>query len=186
MQTLKLTILLSVLTTITALPLFAQDTENKPVREVGFGTYNLSNNFALIYKKELEENKYRRYDASVGFMYANLSSGSNDEVSIASFSFTLSTENRRYLNDKFKFVHGLFYGVHISSTSQNDQSTVRLGPNVGYQLGVQYDINEQFYIGATTFPGIRTELSFSEGEVWFSGVNLSFSPTAEVSLLYRF
>ncbi|WPP49365.1 hypothetical protein [Catalinimonas niigatensis] len=186
MNTLKLAALLLVLGTVIALPLSAQDSEDKPIREIGVGTYNLSNNFNLIYKKELEENKYRRYDASVNFNFNKSNNDPNAEQVNTSFSFTLSTENRKYLNEKFKFVHGLFYGLGISLYSINDQMQTRINPQAGYQLGVQYDINDQFYVGAATFPGVSLGLSFDDNDAWISHAGLSFSPAAEVSVIYRF
>lgn len=186
MNILKPTVLLLVLGTMMALPLSAQTTQDRPPREVGFGTYSFSNNFNLIYKREMQENKYRRYDVSVNFNYTKPDFNPNYEQVNASISFTISTENRNYLNDKFKFVHGLFYGLGFSLNSNSGLTTTNLGPRAGYQLGVQYDINDQFYVGATTFPGVSLGLSFDDNDTWLSSAGFSFSPAAEVSVLYRF
>lgn len=185
-NTLKCAFLLIVLTATVAFPLHAQESEVKPVREIGLGTSNFTGNFNLIYKKQLEEDKYRRYDASINFDYRKPTNDPNTELGSTTLTFRLGTENRKYLDDKFKFVHGFFYGGGISLTFVNNHTEGRIMPLAGYQLGFQYDISDQLYIGATTFPAISATVNFDSNETWISNVALDFYPTAELSLLYRF
>lgn len=188
-NTLKFAFLLIVITTIAAYPLHAQDNEDKPLREIGLGSRDLTGNFNFIYKKALEENKYRRYDASFTIVYFDENSISNPyslNTLVTDISFTLGTENRKYIDDKFKFVHGFYYGGGIKMYFQEDNTLVELNPKFGYLLGVQYDINDQFYIGATTFPGITTGISISSEDVYISNVVVGFNTIAELSVLYRF
>lgn len=175
---------------ITGTSLQAQEIVEKPIREVGIGTSNLSNDFRLIYKKQIEEAKYRRYDISIGLGYSNFGRGFNSGVGYTYLSLRIATEKRNYINDKFKFVHGIYYGASTSasifSIQQNDSISAKVIPVVGYQLGFQYDINDKFYIGATTFPGINAEFSVADDEIWLSNLSLRFVQTAELSVLYRF
>ncbi|MDF9795085.1 hypothetical protein OKW21_000348 [Catalinimonas alkaloidigena] len=188
-NTLKSTFLLLIVMLVAAYPIHAQENEDKPVREIGIGSSNLSSNFSFIYKKELEENKYKRYDAFFSMVYLDRRSTSNSyllSTLVTDISFTLGTENRKYINDKFKFVHGFYYGGGIKMYFQEGNTVVELIPEFGYLLGVQYDINDQFYIGATTFPGIITDISLNSEDVHISKVMVGFTTIAELSLLYRF
>jgi hypothetical protein len=162
------------------LPLYAlaQDTENTPTREVGITSSRLMNNFGLVYKKELSENRYRVYS---GQFDLNLSFAENSFSSLFT-SFSVGTENRKYLNEKIKFVRGPAYGLGLLISGENATS---LTPFFNYQLGIQYDINEMIYLGVSSFPTVSL-LILPEAETPISFLNVNASFNAQLSVVFRF
>lgn len=152
------------------------DTDNQSVRELGVGVRNFSEDFSLIYKKQIGENKYRRYDGS-------LSLALNSDRRFLGMSFSIGTEKRKYLDEKLKFVRGPGFGLSVLSDFEEGGLT-RFIPFINYQLGIQYDIKENFYVGASTFPNFT--LNISSDEEFPLGFGLNANLSAQVSAIFRF
>lgn len=159
------------------LQLKAQETDNGPIREIGAGLRNFSDDFSLIYKEQIGENKYRRYSGS-------LSLAVGGEVNFMGISFSLGTENRVFLDDQLKFVHGLGYGLSLQTNFETESGGLNsITPFVNYQLGIQYDIKDNFYVGASTFPSFI--LIFNSAQDYPTAV-LNVNLSAQVSAIFRF
>lgn len=155
----------------------AQEDTEAPTRELGLASSNLTNDFSLIYKKELSENRYRVFDGELNLNVVFVESSSSSFFT----SFSLGTENRKYLNEKIKFVRGPNYGLGLFVA----EAGVSFMPFFRYQLGVQYDVNEMIYLGVSTFPTASLRIQTAE-ETPISSLNINGSFNAQLSAIFRF
>ena len=170
-----LAILIFILCIVSVKPTKAQETNESPIQEIGVGVRNFSENFSLIYKRQIDEHKYRRYGGSL-----SLSAG---EVAFLNISFSIATEKRKFLNDQLKFVRGLGYGLSFQTNFETEPGLNRFIPFVNYQLGIQYDIRDNFYVGASTFPSFNLLLIPGEN---LPTANLRVDLSAQLSAIFRF
>lgn len=154
----------------------AQESDPQPIRELGVGVRNFSEDFSLIYKKQVGDEKYYRYEGNLNLAY-------QQDILILNMSVLFALENRKYLSEKLKFVRGPGLGLSLLLVSE-EASVNRISPSFNYQLGFQYDINENFYVGGSTFPGIF--VSFIDENDSPFGLGLNANLSAQVSAIFRF
>jgi len=162
--------------------------------EVGMRFSSLEN-FDFIYKKELEENKLRRY--SLGFTNLNFIDRENNEAFNFGLGFAIGTEKRKQIAEKLKFIHGFepFAELNFTSSEISDDDRRNSGQviaGLGYVLGFQYDFSDKFYVNLETVPSLYGAVNFaetSEDEISEDGyeIGAGFNSNAiAVSLVYRF
>ncbi len=124
--------------------------------EVGIRINNLSN-FGLVYKRSKKPMKYVRHRLGlVDFSYSN-----HNPIQYYRFglSYQIGFERRKQLDEKVMFIHGFETGVgfYYSDLYQNgfQQKDASLGFNLGYVLGVMYDISDRFNVSLETIPRIN-------------------------------
>ncbi len=113
-------------------------------------TFSSLNNFGIVYKKQLKkETRYLRL------------SGANFNLSIVdvrNFSIgagvAIGWENRKAINEKFNFIHGADVGMKFNFNEVSDDFIGVISTSFGYILGVQYRLNDNFYINLETIPKI--------------------------------
>ena len=162
----------------------AQTTNEGRKREIGLRFSNINfdgiNDFNLVYKKQKRnnDNKYRRYR----MLIANFTSSdffddfANSNIQIGA---AIGLEKRKQLNDRFKFIHGLelffdYQGKRIEDAPEIVTSN-NIGLSIGYVVGFQYDLNNNFCLNLETIPAIRTNSTIE-----------SISPENEYSLGFTF
>ena len=148
--------------------------------------------FGFIYKKQKAENKFRRYRFVVAnFFFQN---DKSRKLSNAYLSFAIGTEKRKQITQKLHFVHGLEPFLTLGTVSsehfsqQINNTTYRINPGIGYILGFQYDISDNFYANIEAIPTISgTIIMNDKGHRELISVNAGFATTAiALSLVYRF
>ena len=154
-------------------------------REVGtrFASFD---NFGIIYKKETAENKLTRYN--LAFTSLNLSESSGQTVFSGGLSFGIGWEKRKQISDKLMFIHGFSpsFTFGYANASGAGGSTSSLGINLGYVLGLQYNISDELYFNIETVPGFVSNAAFRPGaNVYNFGIR-GDSQSAALTLAYRF
>jgi hypothetical protein len=164
---------------------FGQD-EGGPTertREVGLRLFGLDD-FDFLYKKSLSANTYRRYR----FFNGNLSFQDIDGSGFGSLSAgaAIGKETRSSLATSLRFARGPEYFFSAAVLVGGDNTQVRLQPGFGYVLGLQYNINERFYIGLETIPSISLSVS-NLNDVTVVSLDAGFnSSSVAVTAMYRF
>ena len=144
---------------------FTSQAQNS-MREIGVrvspSLTNLSPSF--IYKKQIGENLYKRYNWGIAHLSLNQNS---NKVTYGSFNTAISMgdEKRRDIGKRLKFISGLQYngGVgfsHNDYVTQSVQNTLsstqtQFSGNVGfsYLLGIHFELSPAFYVNLETIPG---------------------------------
>jgi hypothetical protein len=144
--------------------LTAQDTTATRMHEVGLQISNFNlENFGLVYKIQRpgQENRYIRYRFIVGDLSFGTGEQSNSldyDVYTIGLGAAIGFESRTNLGAKIQFIQGPELSPFFSFTKndtpttkqQNIGGTIRLG----YVLGLQYNINDAFYINLEATPGL--------------------------------
>ncbi|HMN90777.1 MAG TPA: hypothetical protein PKD70_08630 [Saprospiraceae bacterium] len=141
--------------------LTAQENESAHMHEVGLQISNFDlRNFGVVYKiqRPNNENHYMRYRFLVGNIQFSTSPDNNVQNYNANVSGNVGLEKRIVWSNRIQFMHGpeAFVGFNYSSQRQDDPVSRQLGlsAGVGYILGLQYHINDQFYISVESIPGV--------------------------------
>ena len=127
---------------------------------INFGGFN---SFSGFYKKQLNENKYRR----VRFFSGNLFTG---VVGEDDFRFNLNLgaaigrEKRRALDTRLDFFCGPEFAFSVGFQSINDDTAFSLFPSFGYVLGLQHSFNERWAINIETIPSIGVGVVLLPGD----------------------
>ncbi len=181
---------------------FLSNAQNE-IREIGLHVSNLSLtnlNPSFIYKKQIGENLYKRYN----FSFANIDLQHNETMSRYGLNTSLSIgkEKRREIGKRLKFIRGLQYqgglGFNFSSSERSNTSLKQTmyGANVGlgYLLGVQFDISSSFYINLETVPYVSLSYQYSgvkqtnsdavSSNTW--GLHGDYSNAIAVNVVYCF
>ncbi|PRY28600.1 hypothetical protein CLV58_12815 [Spirosoma oryzae] len=134
-------------------------------REIGLRS-SLGNplNAGFIYKKQLAENRYRRY--RLGFVDATVNIKSPATLSQYTAGAAIGTEFRKDLDDRLQFIHGPEVNASLSVIAVGNANTIdqytlvtpRIG--IGYVLGVQYNFNSRWYVNLETIPGLAVEAQY--------------------------
>ena len=163
-------------------------------------------NPSFIYKKQLGENLYKRYNWGIAHLSLNQNS---NKATYGSFNTALSIgkEKRRDISKRLKFINGLQYAGGVSF-SRNDYVTqsaqsaavsstqTQFGGNVGlsYLLGIHFELSPAFYINLETLPG--GNVSYQSNSVkgpnvitntfntW--GLNADYSNGVVINVVYCF
>lgn len=178
----------------------AQD--GPPNQEIGLRLTDF-NSFGLIYKKQVDENTYRRYRLAFGNLSANYIQ--NNTLIGFSVGGAAGKEKRRPINDKLQFVYGTELIASLSlnfsntgsltvndgtgaSTTYTGSSVFIVTPSVGvgFVLGAQYNLTSRWYVSAELIPAITASGSFGNGTALYrlqAGFN---SSSAGLTGAYRF
>jgi len=164
-------------------------------REIGLRS-SLDNplNAGFIYKKQLAENRYRRY--RLGFIDATVNVQSRAILAQYGIGAAIGTEFRKDLDSRLQFVHGPEFSASLSVVAVGNSGTAdeytqiapRLG--IGYVLGVQYNINSQWYVNMETIPALSIGAQYTYGyqnpaPVYTISANLNLA-TVGLTGAYRF
>ena len=139
--------------------------------------------YDLLYKKEVKQDVYRR----LGLAFLNLSYVTREgfDGGSANIGGSIGRERRRQVSERVTFAHGLQVSANVGIAGAGDNTQVQVAPGLGYLLGFQYNVSEQFYVGVEVIPDASLQLTF--GEVTTAGVRAGLS-TSGVGLtaVYRF
>ena len=114
-------------------------------------TLSSFDSFGVIYKKQLK--KETRYLRVSGANVNYLSFGS--DVLNIQIGASVGWENRKALNKKFKFIHGFEIGTAIGFGNLSNDLILQVAPSVGYILGGQYQLNDDFYVNLEIVPRVQ-------------------------------
>ena len=118
----------------------------KPKKKNEFGlSYNERGGAGLTFKREIKANQYWRIDGSAQSAVSGWNYTRN-----AALSF--GVENRMPITSKLSFYHGANLNYASAGNTQINYQVNSL--SIGYRLGVRYDINKRFYVGAEINPQI--------------------------------
>lgn len=164
-------------------------------REIGLRFANLDN-FGLIYKKGLKENKFRRFrlGGSVAYSYAEEIAGSPTSgynYFRLGGNIAIGTEYRVELAKRFNFVHGPEYmaglGLSVSNNPANiTNRQVYANLGFGYILGFQFFISKRLSLNVETIPALFVNV-YANNSSYQINSNLGFNSDAVFfTLAYRF
>ena len=119
---------------------------DKPKKKTEFGlSYNERSGTGLIFRREIKTNRYWRIDGSA-------SAGRSAWENTHNIALGVGLENRMAITPKFSFYHGANLNFASAGNTQIPYQANSL--SIGYRLGVRYDINKRFYVGAEINPQI--------------------------------
>ena len=108
-------------------------------REIGLRLNGLDN-FGVIYKYQINENKYRRFRLASG----NISVQNTSITSVeSSFFFSVGSEKRIPISDKAQLIHGPEFNGGFTLRNNQNTTTFILSPGASYLLGFLYQPNEK-------------------------------------------
>jgi hypothetical protein len=187
--------------------LFSQSEFNQ--RALGV-RYVAPNSFGMIYKKQLQEDKYWRLTAgrfssttsNNRFLVSTISGGTiiggiiinnnnNAFVTSANIGGALGIENRRAVSDKFNIISGFTF-IANGSYIYTEQDTFSLhsasfAPGIGYLIGGQYFINDNLHIDVEMIPMATVSVVAANGTASILGFNAGFNMYGiYINLCYQF
>lgn len=154
--------------------------QEQQVHEIGLRMGGL-NNFGFIYKKQTDENRYRRYrigNVAADYSRRNYSRElpeTGDEVETtevslnSSIGFGLGFEKRRSITDDLMFIHGWAPSVSAyfnkrSEDGEKMDSGIGAGLAIGYIIGLQMPISDHFQISIETIPSLFFDYRYTENK----------------------
>ncbi|MEY3240327.1 MAG: hypothetical protein RIR11_1765 [Bacteroidota bacterium] len=184
----------AILMAIFSISLSAQ-ISSTPKREVGlrFNSLNLGSGdgFSAFYKKEIGENKYRRY--RFGFGNIGFSQTTNEGENRSNFSLGASiavgTERRKQLSNKTIFYRGWEWNAGTNFSLRNQENFDyghHFNVGLGYVLGLQHDINQHFAVNIEAIPGVGLSNTYNRSTRTNSfNVGASVGSTVALSVVYK-
>ncbi|MCB0847755.1 MAG: hypothetical protein KDE26_31095 [Bacteroidetes bacterium] len=153
-------------------------------RELGIRLSGLDN-FDFIYKKGKKNNEFARFR----FVFANVSvQGSGSSIS-SNFGagFAIGKEYRKTITPKFYFVHGFEPAFSFSVLNLGGPYRINIRPSIGYVLGFQLNVLDNFYMNLETIPSLSAQMSMDDsGEITNYVIGADFSSNAiALSLVYQ-
>ena len=146
-------------------------------QDIGVSVSSL-NNIGFIYKKQLKKDNHYLRITGANFNFSLQESFHNNA------SLYLGWENRKFQNDKFAFIHGWSTGIQWSiSFIDNEDYSVSVSPNLGYLLGIHYQINEQLYFNVETKPSMWFRYEMPRNEF---ALNFGARSAGNIWLVYNF
>lgn len=168
--------------------LLAQDADDHQY-EIGLRVNGLNfdgfNAFSAIYKKKLDNGKFRRISGTFGGI------NFGQEFRRFNFSFnaglSIGSEKRKQMGKRTMFYTGPVFSVSTSFNKvESFEPNWSLQPSLGAVLGVQYDFSEYWAINLETIPsGAITLRQFSGSDVGVS-LNGGFTSNVVLSLMHKF
>ncbi len=151
--------------------LTAQENESARMHEVGLRISNFDlRNFGVVYKiqRPNNENHYMRYGFWVGNLRTSITPERNSQSYNTRIGGNVGWEKRTAWSNRIQFMHGpeAFVGFNYFVFRRDSEPLSRnfsLSAGVGYILGLQYHINDQFYISLESIPSVFYSY-FEEGE----------------------
>ena len=158
--------------------------ENYDNQEVGV-RLNTLNNYDLIYKNQISENKYLRLrTVDVNFSVSSREFGSNQYRMGAGIA--IGVERRKALTDRFDFILGYEAIASLNYFKSGDNSTGNYRMGAGCVIGFNYKFTDRINFGVETIPSITHSRNFGDTQK-IASTNIGFN-SADVNLLatYRF
>lgn len=179
---------LAVLLCFLANSLSAQDADDHKY-EVGIRfsglNFNGPNSFSAIYKKKLDNGKYRRISGSFGGI--NFGSEFRRYNFSLNAGITVGNEKRRQVGKRTSYYTGpsfIFNGGF--SKQENVESSWNLQPGLGYVIGIQYEFSEFWAVNLETMPSGTLSLRQFTGTDVGVNANFGFSSNVTLSLMHKF
>lgn len=121
-------------------------------RELG-ARFSSLNDFDFIYKKQRSENKYLR----LGLARITNSSAFVDgsTLTTTNLGVSIGLEKRIPIAKKLKFFRGPVASLSGSAQFLSGRDIYNVNIGLNYVLGIMYEINDIFYVGADTAPGFN-------------------------------
>lgn len=183
---LKAFLLLVLVTKISIHTLSAQNSPELRKREIGMRLTGI-NNFGLIYKYELKDNKYRRLRLVSGDINIQNTDFTNFNTG---FSLAIGSEKRVPISEKAKLLHGPEFVGGFSFSAVRNTTNITLRPGAAYTLGFLYQPNEKFNISLEGAVILATTYQFVSGNRdWIDHAALSLqlnSNNLALNLVYCF
>lgn len=165
--------------------LHAQTTSELRKREIGLRLSSV-NNFGVIYKYQIKDNKYRRFHLASGRIQVQNTDFTNFSTD---FSAAFGSEKRVSISDKAQFLHGLEFSGGLSFATARNSNALNISPGVGYALGFLYQPNKNFNISLEGAVGLSASYQFVTGGDWIDNAALSLhfnSNNLRLNLVYCF
>lgn len=155
-------------------------------REIGLRLNGLDN-FGLIYKYHLKDNKYRRLRFVAGNITVQNTSFTSFNVS---FGGAIGSEKRIRITDKAKLLHGPEFSGGFNLTSNNNRTNLSLSPGANYVLGFLYQPNDKFNISIEGAISLSANYQFTSGnDDWVDAASIALefnSSNVALNVVYRF
>ena len=172
-----------------AVTLFSQQASESTVtnHEIGL-RFSGFDDFNLMYKKGLGEDRYRRHR----FLNARFQFGGTGNKEFAtSLGYAFGTEKRKNITKDLHFIHGPEIAISLSyRDSPNDFvrfRSVNVTPSIGYVLGFLLEINDSFYISAEVIPALSSSILIRNSGSNSYNLDLGGSTNGTgLNLMYRF
>ena len=153
-------------------PFFSQAQMQEIGLRVSTNLTNLSPSF--IYKKQIGENLYKRYNGA--FANLNLNQGTTGSNYSLGTSLSFGKEKRRDIGKRLKFINGLQYLGGIGFSYANDSSPSNANTQtmfngsfgLGYLLGIHFELSPSFYVNLETIPSAN--ISYQSSSIKRQGV----------------
>ena len=147
--------------------------------------FNGANAFSAIYKKKLDNGKYRRISGTFGGI--NFGSEFRRYNFSLNAGITVGAEKRRQVGKRTSYYTGpsfIFNGGF--SKQENVESNWNLQPGLGYVVGLQYEFNEFWAVNLETMPSGTLSLRQFTGTDVGVNASLGFSSNVTLSLMHKF
>lgn len=143
------------------------------------------NSFSAIYKKRLDNGKFRRISGTFGGI------NFGREFRRSSFSInaglSIGNEKRRQVGKKTTYYTGPSFSMNAGLSKQEGfDANWNLAPGLGYILGIQYDFSEYWAVNLETIPGGAISLRQFTGSEVGVNVGVSFTSNVVLSLMHKF
>lgn len=141
--------------------------------------------FDFIYKKSDNGTKFKRYRLAVANLGGVISENYRFNFNVA---YAQGVEKRKNIGKKVQFIHGWEPGIFLSAYMNDEVYEGNAGIFLGYVLGFQYNISENFYINVESIPsltigGVFSDNDDSSGVLFNAGFN---SNAVALTLAYTF
>ncbi len=140
--------MLLTINTLSAQGLTVQNVEPKfKKREIAI-TYSDFEKSSISFRKFKKADTYYRFDLN------SSRSSLNSYTYQKGFGFSFGREKIVPITEKLSFYHGGNINYRSDFNSYNDNTSRIQTVSIGYRLGVRYDINKRFFVGAEINPQI--------------------------------
>ena len=143
------------------------------------------NTFNVLYKKAVDEMRYRRFRAAFGSL--NVVYVGKELQSVIEAGIFFGVEKRRKAGEKLVFFDGWELGADITHFNDNrDNSRWITGLGIGYVLGLQHEFNDRWAMNIETVPGVKTKLEKTTGRDVYASFSVGFSSLASLAIVRKF
>jgi len=167
-----------------SLQAYGQTSDSTNWREMGLRLRGVDN-FDFIYKKQIGENRYKR----IRLLFSDLRFRRLNDTNLfnASLGGAIGWEKRRTIAGKVQFLHGWEPFLNLDLTARDGDFGLNTILGIGYVLGFQLMVSEQFYVALETIPSLRSNFSVGESTPDDVAIEAGFRSNAvALTLVYRF
>ncbi|MGB0863993.1 MAG: hypothetical protein ACPG19_13500 [Saprospiraceae bacterium] len=152
-------------------------------KEIGIST-SAFQNFGFIYKKETKQNTFIRWEG-IGLNLTGVDTRAAYNIGLA---FGVAREKRRFINDKFAFIHGWTGDIRVNSSFiLNNNFALSAMPSIGYLMGVHYQILDDLYFNLEINPAFSVMIQANTFGVEVDSYSLrANSQVVGINLMYQF